>query len=522
MASVLDRLRGRTISRAPSQFTHNGYPYPFELFPATSMPGSPAEASMDDFAQAVRTVHSRNGVVSAAIAARAWVVSQIVFKWRPVQNDGRLFGTPALTPLERPGRDLTRQALLARVEADVAYAGNFYARRLDDDRVRRLRPDWMQLIIGSDERPEDVRLGADAEILGYYYKPGGKHSQHPGQLLSIEEIAHWAPEPHPLGNFIGEAWVTSVLREIAADGQATDHVSRFFENAATANMVVKPPEQVDDPDKFKEWVDAFDDAHRGAQQAWKNIYVQAGSDVQVVGSQLGDLRMGDLQGGFETRVSARSRVPATVLLIREGLGGSALNAGNYSQTRRLWADSWFSPYAQAFCAAMERIVRPVPAGAELTFDPGRVLLLQEDQKDAADIASVNSQAIRQLVDGGFEPATVIDAITSGDLTRLKHSGLPSVQVQPAPAATPAPAERAITINAELPPINVDARTTVERTEIVNHPPDVTVHTPDVHVDVAPAEVHVEAPAAAPAQRLRRTVEHDDNGRIVGIIEEPAE
>lgn len=440
MASVLERLRAaRNIRRAPTDFVFNGQAVPLDLLPTGSVAGSPVEASMADFASAVRTIHSRSGVVAAAVAARAWVVSQIVFKWRPVQSDGRLFGTPALTPLERPGADLTRQALLTRIEADVAYHGNFYARRLADGRVRRLRPDWMQLLIGSNERPEHVRLGADAEVIGYVYKPGGPTSQHPGQLLTLSEVAHWAPEPHPLSNFIGEAWVTAVWREVAADMQSTDHVSKFFENAATANMVAKAPPQITSSKDFSEWVDAFDEAHRGTVNSWKTIYVQAGTDVEVVGSQIGELRMSELQGGFETRVSSRSRVPATVLLIREGLSGSALNAGNYNQTRRLWADSWFSPYAQGLCSAMERIVYPVPAGAELTFDPARVLLLQEDQKDAADIASVNAQAIRQLVDGGFKPQSVIDAITSGDLTRLEHTGLPSVQVQPAPAPQEQPA-----------------------------------------------------------------------------------
>jgi hypothetical protein len=421
MASVANRLRRRSIERAPSQFTHNGYPYPFEAFPTVpngTMDGSPVEASAADFSSAVRTIHSRSSVVSSAVTARSLVMSQTVFKWRSLGDDKRLFDTPALLPLVQPGRDLTRQTLLARVEQDVAYHGNFYLRRLEDGRLRRLRPDWMQIILGSNERPSKTHLAADAEVIGYVYKPGGRHSQEPGQLLGLSEVAL----------FIGEAWVTAVWREVAADMQATDHVSKYFDNAATANMIATAPPGVVTKEQFDQWVTAFDGAHKGAANAWRTIYAQAGTDVKVVGSQLGDLKMAELQGGFETRVSGRSRVPATVLLIREGLGGSALNAGNYQQTRRLWADSWFTPYAQGFCASMQRLV-DAPAGAELTFDPTRVMLLQEDVQDAAEIQSRQALTIEAFVRAGFEPASAVQAVMSDNLDVLVHTGLYSVQLQ---------------------------------------------------------------------------------------------
>lgn len=444
MTSVVRSLRRRkdtaTVQRAFGPF--GGVEMPFGAFPRGSISGSPMEASAANFEQIVNTIHSRSGVVSSAVTARGLVLSQLVFKFRPLREPGRLFGTPALDILDRPGDDLTRETLLKRCEQDVAYHGNFYVRRLDDGRLRHLRPDWVTILIGSMElpNPNDAGLAADATVVGYVYKPGGKLSSIKSQLLLPSEVAHWAPEPHPTSAFIGEAWVTSIWREVAADLQATDHVSKFFENAATANMVVTTPPQVVTPDQFTEWVDAFDGAHRGSVNAWKTIYAAAGTDVTVVGSQLADLRMAELQGGFETRVSSRSRVPATVLLIREGLGGSALNAGNYQQTRRLWADSWFSPYAQGLCASLSRLV-DVPADAELTFDPSRVLLLQEDQQDAATIRQADALTIRQLVDAGYDPDAAVQYVRSnGDLGALlgSHSGLYSVQLQEpgVPGSTP--------------------------------------------------------------------------------------
>jgi hypothetical protein len=113
-----------------------------------------------------------------------------------------------------------------------------------------------------------------------------------------------------------------------------------------------------------------------------------------------------------------------------------LNAGNYQQTRRMWADSWFQPYAQGLCSVLERII-DTPPDAELTFDPSRILLLQEDQKDAADIRQTDALTIRALVDAGYSPDAAVAYVKSnGDLSQLlgNHSGLYSVQLQE-PGAT---------------------------------------------------------------------------------------
>ncbi len=437
MASVIQRLRNRRtdVERGTlHQFQHLGQPYPFDLHPATSMPGSRAEVSGDGFEQLVSTVGSRSAIVSGAIQARSLGLSQIQFRFRSKRDRSRMFGSPALLPLEEPAPNMTRWGLLSRVEPDVAFHGNMFWRRLPDGRIKRLRPDWTWLLIGSNERgdPDEAAHAADAELIGYVYQPGGPNSQHRPQSFLPSEIVHWAPMPHPLRNFLGEAWMSKVWREVAADLQSTDHVTKFFDNAATANMVVKPPEIVNTKDRFDEWVDAFTTEHTGVKNAWRTVFAQAGTDVQVVGSKLAELAMEELQGGFETRVSSASRVPATVALYREGNKGSALNAGNYGQIRRMWSDLWFQSYAQGFCDTVAGLIN-VPSDAELTFDPDRVLLLQEDQQDAANIRATDAATIRQLTDGGFEADAAVEYVRqNGDLRELigGHTGLPSVQVQP--------------------------------------------------------------------------------------------
>ena len=67
----------------------------------------------------------------------------------------------------------------------------------------------------------------------------------------------------------------------------------------------------------------------------------------------------------------------------------------------------------------------------LWYDDRDVSFLQEDVLDTADIRSKDAMTMRQLVDGGFDPDSVVEAVTVGDLSLLRHSGNLSVQLQPA-------------------------------------------------------------------------------------------
>lgn len=398
--------------------------------------GTSVEASFTGY---VRGIAERNGVVAGAVAARALLVSQLRFTWRNNRTSptpGRTFGDRTLAVLERPG-PVTRPEMLYLAEEDVSYSGSWIANRKGDE-LHRLQPDWVTVVLGSDSDPVNDWVPPDARIVGYVYRnpatPGGRSV---GFLP--EEIIHWKPEPHPLEWWRGQSWVTSVTQEIRNDGQATDHTSKFFEHAATPNMVFSL-----DPSLTKEQVQEFAEItnrmHGGSQNAFKNMFLGGGATATVVGSENAALGLKDIQGGYETRIASRSRVPATVLGIREGLGGSALNSGNYSTARRLWADGWFTPTAQNLCAAVERVMKPA-ADAELWYLSDEVLFLQEDAKDEAEIQAAKAQAIRTLTDAGYEGPSIIDAIETNDFTLLKHSGLYSVQLQPPttgqPAAPPA-------------------------------------------------------------------------------------
>jgi hypothetical protein len=51
--------------------------------------------------------------------------------------------------------------------------------------------------------------------------------------------------------------------------------------------------------------------------------------------------------------------------------------------------------------------------------------LQRDQKLDAETLETQAVTMRELLDAGFEADSVIEAVTSGDLTLLEHTGLVS-------------------------------------------------------------------------------------------------
>ena len=402
-------------------------------YPLTTMPGSPAVEPDGTFAAFVERIHKRNGVVAAAVAARSLLMSQLRFYWRS-EIDLRTFGTADLGILEFPAPDLTRSRLLTVAEQHVSYGGNAYVYRTPDDTLRLLNPDWVSVVVAADDMDHAVEQ-ADARVVGYAYHAGGKKDQ--TQLLGLNEVAQWAPEPDPMAWWRGQSWVTSLVREIVADGQATDHLSKFFANAATPQLVFTLPANIKD-EAMARFRASVEESSAGVQNAYRNLYLAGGADVNVVGSMLQQLDMKGIQGGVESRVAARSRVPATVLGIREGMQGSALNAGNYSAARRMWADGWFSPTADGLAESLEHLIPRPGNDARLAPDTSRVLFLQEDRKDEADILTAHVQALRNLVDSGFVPETAVDAIATNDLRKLEHTGTFSVQLQPPGSEQAAP------------------------------------------------------------------------------------
>lgn len=380
-----------------------------------------------------------NGPVFALTLARMQLFSQAHFQWTAF-NQGApsdLFGTNELSVLERPWPGGTTSDLLARMELDVTQAGNSYIRRTKSDRLNRLRPEWVTIIMGSEEEADHPSEAADVEVVGYLYHPGGKRGDSTRPIiLTPDELAHYAPIPDPYANFLGMSWITPVITDVTADDASTIHKRKFFQNAATPNLAIKfdPSLKIDDVRLFKE---LFEEEHKGAFNAYKTLFLGGGADAVVVGKDFQQLDFAVTQGKGESRLASAAGVPPSWVGFSEGLQGSSLNAGNFSAARRRLSDGTLAHLWQNAAASLEPILaKPPQPNVGLWYSTRGMPFLREDSKDAATIQEAEARTITSLIREGFEPESVKKAVQAYDWSLLVHTGLVSVQLQDPNAAPP--------------------------------------------------------------------------------------
>lgn len=405
----------------------------------SSMSLGPRETIGNSFSDYVSRAYKANGIVFTCIAARAMPFSEVRFAFQRLEG-GRptdIYGTQALRLLEAPWPNATTGELLWRMEQDVSLAGNSYL-TVRDGRIRRLRPDWVTIISGVRGDPEASAWDVDAEVLGYVYEPKGQMKPVEPVLFSPDQVAHYSVVPDPDAQWRGMSWLTPILREVQADGEATQHKLNFFRNGATLGVVIKYPADKTAA-QVREYADLFAASHQGTNNAYSALHLGGGADPTVMGVDMKQLDFKAVQGGGETRVAAAAGVGAIIARLSEGMQGSSLNQGNYQAAIRQFADLTLRPLWRTAAASLAKLVE-VPGGSRLWYDARDVALLHDSATDEAAVLSTNAQTIKALIDAGYAPDAVIRAVDTGDLTLLagEHSGLYSVQLQPAGAASAPP------------------------------------------------------------------------------------
>jgi hypothetical protein len=411
-----------------TQFSFNGVQY--------TVPTTTQEELGEHYGLVARSAYKGSGVVYACILSRMQLFSEARMCFRELNQGrpGELSYTPQtyLEPLVEPWPGGTTGDLLARLELYNSLAGNAYVMRRPNGRLFVPRPDWVT-IIGGVQGDEDATVWhPDAEVLGYAYKEGGPGSGIDPVIFVAGEVAHFAPNVDPEARFRGMSWLTPVYREIMADKAATEHKLKFFENAATPNLVVKL--DVQDLNVFKKWMEEFNAEHAGASNAYKTMYLGAGADATVVGANLQQMDFKATQGAGETRIAAAAGTPPIVVGLSEGLESATYS--NYAQARRRFADGTIRPLWRNAAGSLARIIR-VPEGKELWYDDRDIMALQEDQQDAANIFQTDSSSYVALVNAGVEPETAKAAVAARDIELVTHTNLLSVQLQPPGTTEPA-------------------------------------------------------------------------------------
>lgn len=388
-----------------------------------------AEPAPVDFVGMARQMLGSSSVVFACLLARLAVFSSARFQYQQLRS-GRptlLWGDASLGLLERPWEGGTTADLLARLITDADLAGNAYVTNRSPGELVRMRPDWVDIIL----EPREIVDRFESRVytlgwrkVGYAYYEDGRRDEDPLVLLP-SEVAHFAPIPDPAASYRGMSWLTPVIREQQADAAITEHKTRFWRNAATPNMVISHAPQVT-PDQARAFKIALEEEYAGPENAGKTMHIGGGADLTVVGKDMREMDLRGVQGAGETRIAAAAGVPPIIVGLSEGL--QAATYSNYGQARRRFADGTLHPLWGNAAGSLERIRQP-PSGSRLWYDVRDVPFLREDSKDAAQIQQINAATIRQLVDGGFEPGSVVAAVNAQDMSLLVHSGRLSVQLQ---------------------------------------------------------------------------------------------
>ncbi len=379
----------------------------------STMTGEKVERIGENFQGFVSRAYQDNGVVWAAVVARLVLFSQARFVLRN-RRTKEIEDLPSrLQFLEEPFPGGTTAELLARVEQDTSLAGNYYVYAAEPDHWQRLRPDWIDIVTNG------------RQPIGYAYYEGGQRDKRP-RILEVEKVAHGAPYPDPLKAFVGNSWLTAVVRDIMSDQAMNSHKLKYFENAATPNLLIKLQQTLNTEQK-QSLQAALEQRHTGLQNAWKTMVLEGGADAQIIGSQFEEIAFDVIQAAGVERIAQASRVPLALLGTRQG----NTTYSNYPEAVRSFADHTMQHLWAHAAGVFSQIVPGIPASKELWFDTRHISALQADKKDEAAIRQIDASTISSLTDSGFEPNVVIDAVTTGDLRVLKghHTGLFSVQLQ---------------------------------------------------------------------------------------------
>ena len=415
-------------------------------------------------------LYESSSIVFAAVQSVAKPLSEISFVWQSIENGRgtKLFTDKDLEPVQHPWDGATSSTMVWLMVQDWVLAGNSYFVRdkRENGKLRRLRPDWVQIILN---RPmEEATL---INIVGYKYTPGGSTALGgESTLYSADEVAHFFMTPDPKCMFRGMSPLTPIIEEIQSDKLATKHKGKFFKNAATPPIQIKHPERLDS-EEYREFVRDIMANQTGESGAYNPLILTGGADAKVLGTDLKQLDFRSIQGMSETRIAAALGTFPTLIPSSEGMQGSQLTSGNARVVKDIFIDMTLRPMLKAMCDALDNVLDKPRGVNRLWYDDRDVSFFKADRKELAEIAGEESQIMTRLVREGWDADSIVATLKAMGSTLpvddLVHSGLFSVQLWP-------PAELGATEQGDNPlarrSVNPNPGTADEATSIARKPP----------------------------------------------------
>lgn len=372
--------------------------------------------SAHDFLSFAHEGYAGNGPVFTLVSFKATALGQTRVAWRNIET-----GDPVARPLPRQLTDPWPQAsmsdLFANMSVHASLAGTAFVRRAGDN-LYLLRPDWVDTVI-------PIRDDGTWFLEGFVYWPQGRHKGEP-LLLGADEVRVYAPNPDPMSHVRGQSWLGPVAREADADTLMSRHKIKFFQNAATPNMALVVERELS-PEQREMLTDQFQSRFSGWGNAYKTVLLEGGADLKVVGSDFEQMAFTNVQAAGETRLASAANVPPIAVGFVQGIQSATYS--NYAQAMRRFNDLSWAPEAHKALDTIKPLLDPVP-GLELVVDTRHVPFLQQDAKDEAEILKEQATTIESYIRSGYTADSAVSAVVTGDPTKLVHTGLFSVQLQP--------------------------------------------------------------------------------------------
>lgn len=429
-----------SLDQWASYFNFDGSVYPTNAFGASSglsaFGGYPSdtatgnkEEALQDFSGYVNGGYKASAAVFACCMARASLFTEARFAIQKITENGPGdFVSGDLGILERPWPGGVTSTLLARAIQDVDMAGNAYFVRdgvPGNERLRRLRPDWVCILLDGDPSIE-----AHTDVVAYIYKPGNTTDVDKWEIYPIDGsnglVAHWAPIMDPEAQHRGMSWITPIIREISTDKAISQHKLRFFQNGAQPGMVVAFDAAIT-PEQTAAFTEKFNQTKIGVNNAYRPMFLGGGATVTAFSGSMEDFKTVASVG--EIRIATAARVPAIIVGFSEALKGSALNEGNFKSSRDLFADGTIRPLWSSLCAVLETLI-DMADDERLWYDDKDISFLREDQQIVAARKQTDAATLASLIQSGFTSDSAVLAVIHNDWSLLNHTGLFSVQMQP--------------------------------------------------------------------------------------------
>ena len=457
----------------------------------------------------------------------------------------------------KPNPETTRLEFYEQIVSSFKLEGNAYIMTLRDD-IGDIQELWVL-------DPRDVRIERPNpnEPLVYYVKARDAQGIYE-QKLSGKDVLH-IPEFRLPGQRYGLSPIAACRTTIGSAMAADTYAASYFGNAANPGGVIEVPGDLTEEqasDIGRDW----NITHTGPYRAGKIGILSGGAQFKPLQINAQDAQLLDTRRFSVEEIARIFRVPLSLLghPVAGAMSFASVEAQNLSFVQHSLrpilerieqALSTLLPEPDGFIrfnldallrgTTLERYdaytkglregflslndvraiedLSPVESG-----DQYRVPLQNIDAADAKDVGlKLRAEIAANLIQVGFDPKAVTNAVGLPD---MKHTGLPSSQLQQISSIDPADPSSAYEVNSREarngnnsmivqvpePTVNVEApNVTIEPAMVMLESPQVNVAAPNVNVESPTVQVT----NTISRQRVIKKVVRDDLGRIESITEE---